>query len=66
MSVNQKEVRTPAALRFRIAIVKPGGSLNVKVWRNGRFIELRLPVEFAPEKTSEEYNKVKRARIHFL
>ena len=35
VSLNQKDVETPAALRFRIAILKPGDNFNLKVWRNG-------------------------------
>ena len=61
VSVNQKEVETPAALRFRIAIVKPGGNLNLKVWRNGRFIELKLPVEIAPEKPPRNITRLRGA-----
>ena len=61
VSVNQKEVETPAALRFRIAIVKPGGNLNLKVWRNGRFIELKLPVEIAPERPPKNITRLRGA-----
>ena len=61
VSVNQKEVETPAALRFRIAVVKPGGDLNLKVWRNGRFIELKLPVEIAPEKPPRNITRLRGA-----
>ena len=59
VSLDQKEVETPAALRFRIAILKPGDDVDLKVWRNGRFIKLKLPIEIAPEKPRKNLTRLR-------
>ena len=47
------------ALRFRIAILKPGENVDLKVWRNGRFIKLKLPIEIAPEKPPKNLTRLR-------
>ncbi|MCK5446032.1 MAG: Do family serine endopeptidase [Rhodospirillaceae bacterium] len=43
------EIQDPQELRFRIAILSPGGKVNLNVWRGGRTVSLNLPLELAPE-----------------
>ncbi|MEK9684649.1 MAG: Do family serine endopeptidase [Rhodospirillaceae bacterium] len=49
VSVNKKEVETPAALRFRIATLRLGGVAVLEIWRAGKLLSLNFPVETAPE-----------------
>ena len=59
VSVNKKEVETPAALRFQIA-VKPGGDLISKFGEMDDSLSLNCLLRLL-QKASEEYNKVKGA-----
>jgi Do/DeqQ family serine protease len=49
VSVDKKEVETPAALRFRIATLRLGGVAVLEIWRAGKLLSLNFPVETAPE-----------------
>ncbi len=49
VSVNKKEVETPAALRFRIATLRLGGVAVLEIWRAGKLLSLNFQVETAPE-----------------
>lgn len=49
LGIGGHEVQDPQELRFRIAILSPGGNVNIAVWRGGREISLNLPLEVAPE-----------------
>jgi Do/DeqQ family serine protease len=49
VSVDKKEVETPAALCFRIATLRLGGVAVLEIWRAGKLLSLNFPVETAPE-----------------
>lgn len=49
LTINGHEVQTPQDLRFRIATLAPGGTVEIGVWRKGREISMRLKLEAPPE-----------------
>jgi Do/DeqQ family serine protease len=48
LAVDGREVLDPKALGFRLAIAPLGGEADLQVWRAGRTLDARLPLETAP------------------
>ena len=49
LNMGGHEVQNPQDLRFRIATLSPGGSVDVSVWRNRKTQNISLPLEAPPE-----------------
>jgi len=58
-AINEQEVETSAALRFRIATLRVGDRAALRIWRDGRTRELRFPLEKAPEKPRKNLTRLK-------
>jgi len=54
VAVDGKPVDTPEALDYRLATVPIGKTAEIEVLRNGKEMQLALPVERAPEGTGQE------------
>ncbi len=49
LNMGGHEVQNPQDLRFRIATLSPGGSVDLSVWRNRKTQNIALPLEAPPE-----------------
>lgn len=45
LSVNGRDVNEPNELQTRIALLRPGDTVNLRVWREGRDVTLRFALE---------------------
>ena len=48
-AINGQIVDDERSVNFRLAVLPPGGTVNLTVWRGGREITLRLPLQEPPE-----------------
>ncbi len=49
LNMGAHEVQSPQDLRFRIATLSPGGSVDISIWRNRKIQNVSLPLEAPPE-----------------
>jgi serine protease Do len=54
LSINKRDVHNPNELEYRIASLGVGGSADLSVYRDGRYINLPLPLKKAPEKPARD------------
>ncbi len=59
LDMSGREVQNPQDLRFRIATLSPGGSVDISIWRGRRVQKISLPLEMPPEKPAKNETVLK-------